>query len=84
MGTILVPVVYNLAASSTEVLQELIGLGMAADLKWLGLSESKVNETLKNSSLTKQLCGIVVLAREALREKGEDTLSGKGTVIVAF
>uniref|UniRef100_A0A0N5APU4 Probable glutamine--tRNA ligase n=1 Tax=Syphacia muris TaxID=451379 RepID=A0A0N5APU4_9BILA len=49
---------------------------MSSDLKWLGLSDAKVKETLKNSNLTKQLCDIVKLAKENLGENNE-TVSRK-------
>ena len=34
-----------------------------AELKWLGLSDSKVAETVKNKALTEQLLSIIKLAK---------------------
>lgn len=40
------------------------------DLAWLGLSESKISETVKNAALTQQLVTIVELAKESLKTAG--------------
>ncbi|GMS95613.1 hypothetical protein PENTCL1PPCAC_17788, partial [Pristionchus entomophagus] len=42
-----------------------------AELRWLGLSDSKVAETIKNKSLTEQLLSIVKLAKEQLSSSGK-------------
>lgn len=42
-----------------------------SDLRWLGLSDSKVAETIKNKSLTEQLVSIVKLAKQQLASVGQ-------------
>ncbi|MFH4984571.1 hypothetical protein AB6A40_011280 [Gnathostoma spinigerum] len=50
---------------------------MADELKWLGLSEAKVRETLKNSALSDRLVKIVSLAKDELNRIGGDGKASK-------
>ncbi|GMR47948.1 hypothetical protein PMAYCL1PPCAC_18143, partial [Pristionchus mayeri] len=43
-----------------------------AELRWMGLSDSKVAETIKNKSLTKQLVDIANIAKEQLASCGKN------------
>ncbi|GMT24399.1 hypothetical protein PFISCL1PPCAC_15696, partial [Pristionchus fissidentatus] len=53
-----------------------------ADLRWLGLSDSKVAETLKNKSLTEQLLSIIKLAKDQLAAAGRNVQSfPKGSLL---
>lgn len=53
---------------------------MAAELRWLDFNEKKLNETLKNTSLTKQLVTIVHLAKKFDSEENGDVISSKTKV----
>uniref|UniRef100_A0A0R3S373 glutamine--tRNA ligase n=1 Tax=Elaeophora elaphi TaxID=1147741 RepID=A0A0R3S373_9BILA len=56
---------------------------MADELKWLGLSDDKVTETQKNGPLTQKLSKIVALAKEELKNSGQDNVATKqqGTLL---
>lgn len=53
---------------------------MATEIKWLGFSEVKTNETLKNTNLTKQLVEIVKLAKGFDPTEKNETINAKTKV----
>lgn len=46
---------------------------MAVHLQWLGLGDNKINETLKNTSLTDLLISIINLAKNQVKNNEEIT-----------
>ncbi|VDO27921.1 unnamed protein product [Heligmosomoides polygyrus] len=56
--------------------------GKMPGLEWLGLSEHKVKETVKNSALSKQLSSIIAIAEEALKKSDSPNLTKQqGTLL---
>lgn len=54
---------------------------MESDLKWLGLSDSKVGETLRNATLSLHLQKIVNMAKQEFQLLGAEPIANKTQVI---